>query len=123
MTSNPRLDRWRAKNPDYVRNQMAALRDQARQTVFDHYGWVCSCCGSRYDLTIDHVDGKGYWHRQELFGDPRRAGWHFYRWLIRNGLPDGYVTLCRRCNQSKKRWDRCMTHSHTLRPDPVRRAS
>jgi hypothetical protein len=76
--------------------------------VFDHYGWTCACCVTSDYLTIDHVDGDGKQHRAQIFGDDRdEGGARFYRWLIRSGFPDGYQTLCRRCNSSKKRTAHC----------------
>ncbi len=30
-----------------------------------------------------------------------------YRWLIRNGFPEGFQTLCMPCNSSKRDGDRC----------------
>jgi hypothetical protein len=85
----------------------ARRRDKLRKQVFDRYGWTCACCGATENLTIDHPDGNGAEHRKELFG--RQQGGHiFYRWLIQQGLPDGYQTLCQPCNDSKKRGTRCL---------------
>ena len=32
-----------------------------KEKVFDHYGWVCACCGEAEPLflTIDHVNNDG----------------------------------------------------------------
>jgi hypothetical protein len=86
-----------------------AERARLAARVFAHYGTVCACpgCGATENLTIDHVDGDGTAHRIELFGTPRCAGYHFYRWLIRQGFPDGYQTLCQPCNQSKRHGSAC----------------
>lgn len=43
----------------------------------------------------------------ELFGDPMRGGSNFYPWLIKNGFPSGFQTLCGPCNASKGAGDRC----------------
>jgi hypothetical protein len=85
ITSLPRRGQGRA----YVQ-----LRDQ----VFGHYGTVCACCGTTENLTIDHVNGGGTKHREELGGI---GGIQFYVWLIRNGFPEGFQTLCNPCNISK----------------------
>jgi hypothetical protein len=83
-------------------------RARHRQQVFGHYGTVCACCGSAERLTIDHVDGDGREHREELFGHGGRlAGWRFYAWLVSNGFPEGFQTLCMPCNVSKGKGERC----------------
>jgi hypothetical protein len=99
--------RSREANPGKQQEAEAEWRDRQRTAVFDRYGRVCACCGATDDLTIDHMDGDGAEHRAELFKDGRMAGWHFYAWLVRNGLPDGYQTLCRPCNNSKWTGERC----------------
>jgi hypothetical protein len=86
--------------------QKARQRDALlRAEIFRHYGEVCACCGTSEDLTIDHVQGNGGEHRRAL--GYVAAGMQFYRWLRRNGFPDGYQTLCRRCNRSKGSSERC----------------
>jgi len=68
---------------------------KVRAQVLDHYGWECACCGDPQAefLQIDHVDGGGSQHRKEIPST--------YRWLIRNGFPDGFNTLCANCNVGK----------------------
>jgi hypothetical protein len=100
------------------RQNEARKRDKMRKRVFDHYGWSCACCGSTKRLTIDHIDGTGGEHRKELFGR-QLAGWHFYRWLIRHGFPDGYQTLCFPCNLSKRDGDRCRLNHRPNRKEPA----
>ena len=86
---------------------------QLAAIVFNHYGWQCACLGCNDpDLTIDHIDGNGQRHREELYGDPRRGSTAFYRWLIANGFPDGYQTLCRGCNSSKRARTHCRLAFH-----------
>jgi hypothetical protein len=77
----------------------AAIRDQ----VFDHYGRSCDCCESTRVLHIDHVTGGGSAHRRELKAQSVR----FYDWLVKQGLPEGYRTLCAKCNWSKGRYGYC----------------
>lgn len=86
---------------------------EARDKVFAHYGQTCACCEATAKLTIDHIEGNGADHRRELFGNSRKAGEKFYVWLVREGFPDGYQTLCHLCNNSKGTGERCrLDHGH-----------
>lgn len=101
------VDRDRVKR-DPVKHKAKCRRTNQRlkNTVFDHYGRVCDCCGEddiRF-LSIDHEDGKGAEHRKEA---KCGSGTAFYAWLIRNGFPTGYKTLCISCNIAKGRLGRC----------------
>jgi hypothetical protein len=79
-----------------------------RVAVFGHYGQACACCGSSDDLTIDHINGGGQAHRDQLANGGRGGhGGQFCRWLIKNGFPEGFQALCRPCNASKKEGSRC----------------
>lgn len=82
-------------------------RDADRNAVFAHYGETCACCGGAESLTIDHVNGDGARHRQELFGDSSNFSHDTYRWLIENDFPEGFQTLCKSCNASKGGGERC----------------
>jgi hypothetical protein len=79
-----------------TRDRIAATRT----AVFSHYGTACVCCGATEPLEIDHVNGGGTAHRIELFGHSSTSA-HFFRWLIREGFPDGFQTMCEPCNASK----------------------
>lgn len=109
------LDRMRlyhAAHPEVARERVRRWEQRLRPTIFAHYGSTCACCGTTEDLTIDHIDGGGGAHRKELFGNSRKAGGRFYAWLIRNGFPAGYQTLCQPCNGSKREGERCrLIHS------------
>jgi len=99
-------------NTQAVQDYQRRYRENNRDIVFGHYGRSCTCCGSSENLTIDHVNGDGAQHRRELYGDPQRGTTRFYRWLIRNGFPDGFQTLCHRCNSSKRSTAACrLDHS------------
>lgn len=76
-----------------------------KDLVFAHYGRRCRCCGSYKYSSIDHVEGGGKEHRKQL-------GWNqtLYRWLIEQGYPDGFQTLCRSCNSSKRDGAFCRIH-------------
>jgi hypothetical protein len=79
--------------------------EKLRKEVLTHYGGKCTCCG--YDnidkkihgksfLEIDHINGDGNKHRQEL----ARAGDNLYNWLRKNNYPLGFRVLCRACNNA-----------------------
>jgi hypothetical protein len=59
-------------------------------------------------LTIDHIDGGGSQHRREVGG-------RIARWLIAQGLPDGFQTLCHNCNYAKYRLGVCPHQKADLR--------
>jgi hypothetical protein len=102
-----RSRRRRQANPEKFREGERRRYAAAREKVFGHYGRVCRCCGTTENLSIDHVNGDGTEHRLQLFGRNDKAGAPFYRWLAKNGFPDGFQTLCMPCNTSKKNGDRC----------------
>lgn len=87
-----------------VSEAAVAGRIRTRQRVFAHYGTHCACCGETEDLTIDHVNGGGAAHREEV---GNRGGLPFFKWLIRNGFPAGFQTLCSPCNLNKGEGPRC----------------
>lgn len=104
-------------DPERPRSDARRWRASLRQQAFDHYGWTCACCGATARLVIDHIEGNGKEHRQELFGHSVGCGSRFYSWLIQNGFPDDLQTLCRPCNSSKKTGDRCRL-DHSALPGP-----
>jgi hypothetical protein len=82
---------------------------RARKLVFDHYGRECACCGEpqiRF-LQIDHIEGGGTKHLKKI------GRGNLYYYLIRNKFPDGYRTLCCKCNfgRSKTKDGKC-PHEH-----------
>lgn len=89
----------------YLDNDETARREamywgrhsRRRRAIFRHYGRVCACCGTRENLTVDHIDGGGNAHRAEI----GQGGYGFSRWLVVNGFPDGFQILCGPCNESK----------------------
>lgn len=92
-----------------VAEQKRKYQASHKERVLAHYGERCACCGAASDLSIDHIDGNGKRHREELFGQSQgRAGNGFYFWLVKQGFPAGYQTLCRRCNISKGRGKSCI---------------
>jgi hypothetical protein len=95
--------RWAKANPENGAAKATRYYLRLRAKIFGHYGEHCACCGSGKRLTIDHVNGDGAEHRTELLGRPQGSGSTetLYRWLIANGFPEGFQTLCRPCNASK----------------------
>lgn len=84
---------------DCMSEDKRARRATAWAAALAHYGQVCACpgCGATDDLTIDHVNGGGTEHRRSL----KLAGADFCAWLIAQGFPEGYQTMCNPCNSSK----------------------
>ena len=80
-----------------------------KRHIMTHYGGgkaVCVLCGvDNLDcLTIDHINGKGGEERKSgLYRKPVSKGQHqpggtqCYKWLMTNGYPEGYRTLCMNC--------------------------
>lgn len=107
---------WHAANPDKRRQYSRATHSRLRTAVFDHYGWSCACCGSTKRLTIDHVNGDGVEHRAKV---GIRTGTKTYRWLVANGFPEGFQTLCIPCNASKKSDTSCrLVHGPAAETSP-----
>lgn len=70
-----------------------------QREILTHYGnGQCACvrCGLNdiRALSIDHINGNGRKHRQEL---NIAAGYKFYFWLRKQGYPQEYQTLCMKC--------------------------
>jgi len=92
--------KWRNEHRDHYHKIQKVARDKKRLAVLLHYSHgklECNCCGERHIqfLALDHIGGGGNKHRKEVgYGD------QFFRWLIRNGFPDGYQVLCHNCNLS-----------------------
>jgi len=102
-----RAREWAAKNPEVNRASHVDERRRMRKEVFDHYGGKCVCCGesNQWFFTIDHVNNDGADHRRVL--GRNMLGHKFYRWLRRNGYPEGFQVLCFNCNCAKGFWGVC----------------
>lgn len=85
--------------------------ENRKRRIFDHYGWICICCGETEPtfLTIDHINGGGSKHLKELGG-----GGKLYGWLIKNNFPEGFQTLCYNCNCSKGHYGQCVHEKFKL---------
>lgn len=85
-------------------NRKKAIKYQTiKDAVFEAYGgYICSCCGEdiKAFLSIDHIDGGGKKHREDIKVD-------FYSWLKRNNYPSGYQVLCMNCQFGRKNCGVC----------------
>lgn len=88
-------------------------RQDYRYQVLAHYGTACACCGGNRDLAIDHVNGDGARHREEVDAA------NLYRWLVESGFPEGFQTLCGPCNASKKDTPQCRLNHNIVLADPA----
>lgn len=96
------LRSYRKFREDRIR-QHKKREKQRKDIVFTYYGgYICACCGEdeQLFLTIDHVNNDGADHRREM-GTPHQSGQRLYRWLVKNGFPDGFQVLCMNCNYGK----------------------
>lgn len=87
----------KAKARNRVRNKQDNVRLRTAAIAYYSGGTnACSCCGeTTYEfLAIDHVRGGGNAHKKAI----KRAGTNYYRWLAKNGYPDGLRVLCHNCN-------------------------
>lgn len=98
---------------------ISTANEQVRDQVFDHYGRVCSCCGSTEKLCLDHVHGNGDEHRK-LLGSNYYS--NFYSWLVKHDFPREcepggefeLQVLCTSCNVSKGWGKHCLLHMQDL---------
>lgn len=81
-----------------TKRRAARLKAQA----LNHYGWSCVFCGESYELflTIDHINDDGAVHRRS---EKISTGSKTYRWLEKQGYPDGFQVACFNCNAAKAR--------------------
>lgn len=103
MRENAR--RWCKENPERKRALEREWQGRVKERVIAHYtggAMVCQYCGFSdiRGLCIDHINGGGARHRQEV---KCAAGSAFYRWLELQGFPEGFQVLCANCNLIKGR--------------------
>lgn len=69
-----------------------------RSEAVSAYGGECACCGETQleFLQIDHIDGNGAAHRQDLGYS------EIYSWLRARAWPPGFQVLCANCNWAKQ---------------------
>lgn len=94
------LDRYK-NNREKILEGNRKREIDIRKKLFSHYGGKCQCCGEIKDkfLTIDHMDGGGRKHRNEISGGAKGL----YRWIIKNNYPDNFQILCYNCNCGRER--------------------
>lgn len=94
---------WKKDNPErwkeYINEWTRKDRARCKELVFDHYGRACTCCGESEPvfLVIDHINEDGAEHRKRIQAS------RFYQWLVRQGFPEEFQTLCHNCNFAKSR--------------------
>lgn len=94
--------RNRHKPPEQARRWDKTFRLNLLAKTVEAYGGRCACCGEGYlpYLTIDHVNGGGLKHRDDL----KAHGTVFYQRLKMMGYPkDGLQVLCANCHMAKTR--------------------
>jgi hypothetical protein len=99
--------KWYRSNKEHAMEYQKQRNLQITLETFAAYGGKCECCGESRTmfLTIDHVRNNGTEHRKKVLGPGRRAGIHFYRWLMKNGYPQtgDFRVLCYNCNLGRER--------------------
>lgn len=87
---------------DYVLQRNHQRAQELKDRVFAAYGgYRCACCEETTVafLSVDHVENNGAEHRRMI----GKGGAPTYRWLVKNGFPDGFQVLCHNCNIGKYR--------------------
>jgi len=110
------LNDKRTCEPCKARRRRYANNHKARSTAYNrkqraddfsailaHYGNSCACCGEDEVafLTTDHINNDGAAHRRSINRRP------LYRWIVKNGFPEGFQILCWNCNCAKGRVGVC----------------
>lgn len=96
----PDRERVLAMNNKAMKKRRRDTRDQ----VFAAYGgYKCQCCGETEPLflTLDHINNNGGEFRKKELGKRTMAGYHTYRWLIKNDYPTDVQVLCMNCQHGK----------------------
>ena len=77
------------------RKQSKEINRRLKLRVYEAYGNRCVCCGESNlgFLSIDHINGDGRAHRQEVGG-----GVQLWRLIIKADFPDDFQLLCYNCN-------------------------
>ena len=111
-------DEQRAYRLEKGRTYQRAWLRRVRNSVLDHYGRKCACCGEDTVefLAIDHVGGGGNAHRRKINGNDKTGSNAFYRWLIKNDFPSGFQTLCHNCNFAKSAYGWCPHNTQEMLP-------
>jgi hypothetical protein len=95
-----RTAKWRSENYERARESQRVHDRKLKEAAYAAYGgFQCACCGETTEafLSIDHMNNDGAEHRRIV---PHRK---IYKWLARNGYPEGFQILCMNCNFGKAR--------------------
>jgi len=98
------MRRYRAKDPERHRRYQRERHAERRLRALHRYGGVCSCCGEgRYEfLALDHIDGGGTQHRDEI-----GRGSVMVDWIIEHDFPPIFRVLCHNCNGALGHYGYC----------------
>lgn len=113
----------RAKILDAENRSMRAYRAETKIKVFAAYGgFKCVCCGETEPsfLTLDHINNDGGEFRKKELGTRNAAGYHTYRWLLRNGCPPTVQVMCMNCQHGKLMNNGVCPHQRTCNDYPSR---
>ena len=88
--------------------QYQKMKEKVTKEVIKYYSSGTMACANPFNehkepytnilaLTLDHIEGGGHKHRNNI----KRSGAHFYRYLQKQGYPDGYRVLCMNCQFMK----------------------
>lgn len=93
-----------ARHRESIAAWQAARYRRLRAQALAAYGNVCVCCGeAQYAfLALDHIGGGGRVHRKSVGN-----GASFFRWLEREGYPEGFRVLCHNCNMAIGFYGQC----------------
>lgn len=96
--NNPRRKECR----DCVNKRTRKLWKKTREEIFDHYGWVCKCCGENIPefMTLDHINNDGYKDKNPC--GSKKSGKELYLLVKKENFPSRFQTLCHNCNFAKK---------------------
>lgn len=102
------------KNPQKIKESQRLYRLKRRLKILQHYSAeipFCACCKEKEIkfLSIDHINGGGTKHRQQLQTSVLKpaGGSVMYGWIIKNNYPEGFQILCHNCNQAKGFYGTC----------------
>jgi hypothetical protein len=113
---------WRAENQQIItiqdRHKHVSQHWSLRLEVLSQYGNLCACCGedNPYFLQIDHLLTCGNQHRKLLSSMGINS---MYRFLKKEGFPEGYRVLCANCNMSYGMYGYCPHSSATPPPSTL----
>lgn len=94
---------WAKANPEKYAQAHKSRALQLKSDAISAYGKICACCGESnlFFLCLDHVNGGGLKHRQELRA---RGSGQFYGYLKKHNYPSDppLRVLCYNCNQGRQ---------------------